>query len=532
MVSLALPGCALRALWVFSSAHEVLYSRRFPVVEKQCAKMAEVGGEPHTAVPTFDRDVAVALQQAIDGHEPPAGKRAPLPAAVCLWRQRQTHLIAARSTELSSEDGEGDDRVASAKTVATYLPYLVIEAGHLRVTLLPNAPEMLCREVLAEVVGGGDGGPRRHSQPQACWPSVQAISTRVTAALQLLEVLAGLLGQHPPPSHGPGFGQQQQQQQVGNRRERDVGKEVEAGVASVRAFVATSIPLGMYSGAPPLDGEYKTRVSAGKVTLDSLQAAWKPQLFTGNKQKLFISIVETVAASLPSTAEAGHPPHAVAERLQIKGTVRLAAEMKDLPEISVALASPGCPLRGVALHHCRGTEPPLRAGATEGVEAVTVVVVPPLRSVPIIQYTIPAGPPCHPPFTANYTLSCNNKEAGSLTLAFSVELIYAAPSSKAVLDTCAVYLPVAMDHTLEVVAVEGVSCTLGTAVFQDGELLWRGLGGGRLNPRTTRATASGTLLLSPRPPRNGAPGAEILPTFSTATTTATPRVTPDRKSVV
>ena len=77
---------------------------------------------------------------------------------------------------------------------------------------------------------------------QGAWPDLSlANSLALTASLELMDLLFARL-----PAH------------TGAAKQHS--RDVEAAAASMRAFVSSSLPLGSYTGLPPLEGDPKARI--------------------------------------------------------------------------------------------------------------------------------------------------------------------------------------------------------------------------------------------------------------------------------
>ncbi|CAM8996700.1 unnamed protein product [Rhodiola kirilowii] len=503
-------GCSIRALWILNNSDSVVFSRRFPVVEKRWRTSCKADSEKANDDDDDDKKYSVS-------HSLPSD---PEVATAFLERKRREGSVRGSGVRLKQSTEGSDAWVDDPVTrhvislsinkeqeeknyilwpfvlhVRSYFCILVlplVEPRHLKAyamlskradcgnavgldeslsSLLVELPSITGAFVVGQAVGDiivGDA-----AEPEifvSATPSVGGLLDSLTGGIGI----AGISSRTKPvaaplassTASATGFGSS------AFDGSKSVDKE------ALRTFISSSMPFGT-----PLDLNY-TNISTMKVNgfsssdvppSDLKLPAWKPYLYKG-KQRIMFTVHETIHAAMYDRDE-------IPDSISVSGQVNCRAELEGLPDVSF-------PLLGI---HTSRTEVlsfhPCAQIPEHGVDRQAVVFSPPLGNFVLIRYQSSCN--LGPPVKGFYQLSMVSEDEGAFLFKLHLMEGYKAPLA---MEFCTVSMPFPRRR---VISIEGTP-SVGTVSHTEHAVEWKIIAGGRVvSGKSIEATFPGTIKFAP-----------------------------------
>ncbi|EFJ28322.1 hypothetical protein SELMODRAFT_267388 [Selaginella moellendorffii] len=209
---------------------------------------------------------------------------------------------------------------------------------------------------------------------------------------------------------------------------------------------------------------------------DQKQPAWKPYLFK-SKQKLVFALHEVVTAALYDRDD-------VADVITLKGQLLCRADLEGLPDVNVQLSCPSSgEIDGVTFHPCA-------QALDHGPDKQTITFSPPLGNFVLAKYM--ATPAFRPPLQGFYQLSMVSDDEGAFLFRMKLLEGYKGPI---VMEQCSLSIPF---HRRTIAALDGAP-SMGTVSNTDHSIEWKILAGHRSTiSKSMEVTYSGTVKFAPR----------------------------------
>ncbi|BBN02949.1 AP-5 complex subunit mu-1 [Marchantia polymorpha subsp. ruderalis] len=518
-------GCSIRAIWILNRTSKLVFSRRFPTVERQwqqaCRKLEEdavpnTPGMKYLPIPMDSQLIQAFLdRKQREGTVAGCGIRTPhSEEGSDSWLDEliTRHVI---SLQLEGNEGSGMLWPVVLHMSGTYqiLVLPLVEPRHLLTyedlchridcggaatgedteaasslsTILLDLPcitgSLALAQVLGEVVTGEVAEPEMY------------INTASTMG-GLLDTLAGGMGLSSIGAGISGIG----------ARAKPVTVPVAAAATAVaaaaatatsaivhhggkglgksdkdalRSFISSAMPFGTPLDLNPMS--LLTVRSTGFTSQDVphpelRQPAWKPYLYRG-KPKMLFTVHEVVTAAL-------YDRDNVADVITLGGQILCRADLEGLPDITLPIH---CPSSGqphaVTFHPCAQVP-------EQGPDRLTVTFSPPLGNFVLARYTaLPSV--VKPPLKGFYQLSMVSKNEGAFLIRMKLMEGWKPPLS---LDNCSLTIPFPRRRIL---AVDGVP-SYGQLVTTEHAIEWKIVVTGRgHSSKHNEVTFSGTVKFAP-----------------------------------
>ncbi|XP_073119082.1 AP-5 complex subunit mu isoform X2 [Henckelia pumila] len=395
-------GCSIRALWILNNQDTVLFSRKFPVVEKRwfvaCQKERDdsfkykpLPCESELAAAFIDRKkregsargFGLRLRQSTKGSDS--------------WVDDPItrHLISLHiNHEEKSENYLLWPVVLHLKGPYTILVLPLIEPHHLKTyskmsnssdcgsavgeqenisSLLLELPSITGAFIVAHTFGDIITGESMEPEVVAvASPSVGGLLDSLTGSIGISGISA-----RPKPPAAPTAASTVSGTAMSGASMSDVPKIGFRPLDKdlLRSFISSAMPFGT-----PLDLNYMniSAIKAAGFSLSDLppadrkQPAWKPYLYRG-KQRILFTIHETVHASMYDRDE-------IPDSIIISGQVNCRAELEGLPDVSFPLTGLDTSrIESLSFHH--GAQVPEHGGDKQA-----VTFSPPLGNFTLVRY--------------------------------------------------------------------------------------------------------------------------------------------------
>ncbi|CAM6092466.1 unnamed protein product [Calypogeia fissa] len=248
---------------------------------------------------------------------------------------------------------------------------------------------------------------------------------------------------------------------------------------ALRSFISSAMPFGTPLDLNPINlAAIRTSgFSSQDVPHQELkQPAWKPYLYRG-KQRILFTVDEVVTAALYDQDD-------VADVISLGGQILCRADVEGLPEIVLPLSCPtSCQPDTVSYHPC--------AQSTElGPDKLTVTFSPPLGNFVLAHYTA-LKTVLKPPMQGFYQLSMVSKDEGAFLIRMKLMEGYKAPLA---MDSCSLLIPF---PRRKIVSMDGTP-SYGSATTSDRAIDWKIIVSGRAHSaKHNDITFSGTVKFSP-----------------------------------
>ncbi|XP_073308110.1 AP-5 complex subunit mu isoform X1 [Primulina huaijiensis] len=508
-------GCSIRALWILNNQDTVIFSRKFPVVERRwlvaCEKESDdnfkykpLPCESELAAAFIDRKkregsargFGLRLRQSTKGSDS--------------WVDDPItrHLISLHiNNEEKSENYLLWPMALHLKGPYTILVLPLIEPHHLKTysrmcnssdcgsaigeqenisSLLLELPSITGAFIVAHTFGDIITGESMEPEVVvAASPSVGGLLDSLTGSIGISGISA-----RPKPAAAPAAASTASGTAMSGASISDAPKIGFRPLDkdALRSFISSAMPFGT-----PLDLNY-TNISAIKAAgfsstdlppADRKQPAWKPYLYRG-KQRILFTIHETVHASMYDRDE-------IPDSIKISGQVNCRAELEGLPDVSFPLTGlDASRIESLSFHH--GAQVPEHGGDKQA-----VTFSPPLGNFTLVRYQ--AFCSFVPPIKGFYQLSMVSENEGAFLFKLSLMEGYKAPST---IEFCTVIMPF---PKRKVVSFDGTP-SIGTVSYTENFVEWKLITNSRgVSGKSIEATFPGTVRFAPwqaqRPPSAG-----------------------------
>lgn len=491
-------SCSIRAIWILNNQRTVVFSRRFPVVERRwnvACKKANVFSFFPNDLEIADaftdrkrregsaRGYGIRVKQSVEGSDS--------------WVDdpMMRHIISLNVKK--EEDGEGHTiwpLILHAKGQYYVLVLPLIEPGHFK------AYKTLCTR---SDCGNGVGVDGNLSSLLLQLPSItgafmvaHVLGDIITSDLQepevvvtagpsvggLLDSLTGSIGisARPRPVAAPVAASTNSSTVAGGSSSFDAPKigPRNPDKDALLSFISSAMPFGT-----PLDLSY-SNISAIRTNgfssadvppVDSKQPAWKPYLFKG-KQRLLFTIHETVNAAMYDRDE-------IPDSLSISGQVNCRAELEGLPDVLFPLTGLDSKRVEVLSFH------PCAQVPEQGGDKQTVMFSPPLGNFVLLRYQAPCS--IGVPIKGFYQISMVSENEGAFLFKLTLMEGYKTPLT---MEFCTVNMPF---PRRKVLSIEGTP-SIGTVSHTEHSVEWKIIPSGRgVGAKSIEATFPGTVKFAP-----------------------------------
>ncbi|KAI8561493.1 hypothetical protein RHMOL_Rhmol04G0344500 [Rhododendron molle] len=503
-------GCSIRALWILNNHDVVVFSRRFPVVERRwraaCKSENEscldenVGIDVLPLLPT-DSELASAFvdRKTREGSARGFGIRVAQSAEGSdSWVDDPItrHII---SLYVNKED-EGENHllwplILHIKGHYCILVLPLVEPRHLKAyarmckrpdcgnavgmdeslsSLLLDLPSITGAFMVAHAIGDVVAGET--PEPEV----VVSVSPSVGGLLDSLTGSIGISGisARAKPAAAPVPASSTSSTALGGAVASDAPNSRPLDKDTLRNFISSSMPFGT-----PLDLNY-SNISAIKLygfassdlpPADRKQPAWKPYIYKG-KQRIIFTIHEAVNAAMYDRDE-------IPDVISISGQVNCRAELEGLPDVSF-------PMTGLDTAHIEVLSfHPCAQVPEQGVDKQAVMFTPPLGNFVLMRYQALCG--IGPPIKGFYQLSMVSENEGAFLFKLHLMERYKAPLT---LEFCTVTMPFPRRR---VVSFDGTP-SVGTVSTTEHSVEWKIITSGRgISGKSIEATFPGTVKFAP-----------------------------------
>ncbi|CAH9099512.1 unnamed protein product [Cuscuta europaea] len=505
-------SCSIRAVWIISTQDTVLFSRRFPVVEKRWRAACQLENEhlsdesvksqwapPAPYIPT-DSEIAAAFceRKIREGSSRGYGLRVNQSVEVSdSWVDDPItrHMI---SLFINKEDGVNHilwPLIMHIKAHYCVLVLPLVEPHHLRVysrlcskadcgnsigadenlsSLLLDLPSITGAFMVAHILGDVITGDV--TEPEIvinASPSVGGLLDSITGGIGI--------SARAKPGGSPAAAPTVSSSGSGGAMTTDGPK---AGLRpidkdAIRSFISSAMPFGT-----PLDLNY-TNISSIKINgfsssdmppTDNKQPAWKPYLYRGGKQRILFTIHETIHAAMYDRDE-------IPDSVKVSGQVNCRAEIEGMPDVMLPLTGlDTAHLELLSFHHCAQVP-------EHGNDKQALMFSPPLGNFVLMRYQ--AFCRIGPPIKGFYQLSMVSENEGAFLFKLCLMEGYRAPLS---MDFCSVSMPF---PRRKVVSFDGTP-SLGTVSITEHSVEWKIMMSGRgVSGKSVEATFPGTVKFAP-----------------------------------
>ncbi|KAG5554868.1 hypothetical protein RHGRI_012436 [Rhododendron griersonianum] len=503
-------GCSIRALWILNNHDVVVFSRRFPVVERRwraaCKSENEscsdknVGNDVLPLLPT-DSELASAFvdRKTREGSARGFGIRVAQSAEGSdSWVDDPItrHII---SLYVNKED-EGENYllwplILHIKGHYCILVLPLVGPRHLKAyarickrpdcgnavgmdeslsSLLLDLPSITGAFMVAHAVGDVVAGDT--PEPEV----VVSVSPSVGGLLDSLTGSIGISGisARAKPAAAPVPASSTSSTALGGAVASDAPNSRPLDKDTLRNFISSSMPFGT-----PLDLNY-SNISAIKLygfassdlpPADRKQPAWKPYIYKG-KQRIIFTIHEAVNAAMYDRDE-------IPDVISISGQVNCRAELEGLPDVSFPMTGlDTARIEFLSFHPCAQVP-------EQGVDKQAVMFTPPLGNFVLMRYQALCG--IGPPIKGFYQLSMVSENEGAFLFKLHLLERYKAPLT---LEFCTVTMPFPRRR---VVSFDGTP-SVGTVSTTEHSVEWKIITSGRgISGKSIEATFPGTVKFAP-----------------------------------
>ncbi|TYG55446.1 hypothetical protein ES288_D09G273600v1 [Gossypium darwinii] len=247
---------------------------------------------------------------------------------------------------------------------------------------------------------------------------------------------------------------------------------------ALRSFISSAMPFGT-----PLDLSYSNIFSVRANGFSSLdippqdlkQPAWKPYLYKG-KQRLLFTIHETLHAAMYDRDE-------IPDSLSVSGQINCRAELERLPDVSFPLTGlSASKIEALSFHPCAQVP-------EQNVDKQALMFSPPLGNFVLMRYqaTCRLGPPVK----GFYQLSMVSEDEGAFLFKLHLMEGYKSPLT---MEFCNVTMPFPRRRIL---SFDGTP-SIGTVSNAEHSVEWKIITSGRgLSGKSIEATFPGTVRFAP-----------------------------------
>ncbi|KAH7654301.1 AP-5 complex subunit mu-1 protein [Dioscorea alata] len=485
-------GCSIRALWIISPQDTVVFSRRFPVVEKRWRVACDRELAGHSLLPSLPSDPelasAFAERKRREGSARGFGIRvAQLSRESDSWIADpiSRHIVGLRVQKEEEEE-------------FLLWPLVLHVKGSYCILVMPLVEPRQFKEYERKCgrpgCGDSDGEGDSLSSLLLSLPCItgafavaHAVGDIITGDTVEPEVVVG-----STPSVGGLLDSLTGSIGISGiaARAKPVAAPVVASTASGASTIGAIISDTPKSTTRPIDKDaLRTFISsampfaiktAGFSALDApptdlKQPGWKPYLYKG-KQRVLFTIHETIYASMYDRDE-------IPDVTSISGQVNCRAELEGLPDVSLPLTGlSSVRVEVLSFHPCVQV-------SEQGIDKQAMMFSPPLGNFTLMRYQAFSG--LDPPVKGFYQLSMVSEDEGAFLFKLRLMEGYKAPLS---MEFCTVTMPFPRRR---VSSFDGNPST-GTVSMTEHSVEWKIITAGRgISGKSVEATFSGTIRFFP-----------------------------------
>ncbi|KAI3469486.1 hypothetical protein Pfo_026149 [Paulownia fortunei] len=498
-------GCYIRALWILNNQDFVIFSRKFPVVEKRwrvaCEKETDDNFEYHLL--PYDSELAASFidRKKREGSARGFGLRVSQSVKGSdSWVDDPItrHVISLNINK--EEKGENNllwPLVLHIKGPYSILVLPLVEPHHLKSfsrmcnrsdcgsaigadenlsSLLLDLPSITGAFIVAHTIGDIILGEAMEPEVVvAASPSVGGLLDSLTGSIGISGISARAKPVAAPVAASTASGTAVSGAVMSDAPKmgsRPLDKDV------LRSFISSAMPFGT-----PLDINY-SNISVIKTTgfssadmppAERKQPAWKPYLYRG-KQRILFTIHDTVHAAMYDRDE-------IPDSITISGQVNCRAELEGLPDVSFPLTGlDTARVESLTFHPC--AQVPEHGGDKQA-----ITFTPPLGNFVLMHYQALCS--VGPPIKGFYQLSMVSENEGAFLFKLSLMEGYKAPLT---IEFCTVTMPFPRRR---VVSFDGTP-SIGTVSNTDHSVEWKIITNTRsVSGKSIEATFPGTVRFAP-----------------------------------
>ncbi|KAM7485171.1 hypothetical protein LguiA_001180 [Lonicera macranthoides] len=504
-------GCSIRALWILNNQDSVVFSRRFPVVERRWRAACKSENESKsdsddkfndTLLPSLPTDFELAAayldRKSREGSARGFGIRVPQSVEGSdSWVDDPItrHIISLHvKKEVEGENCPLWPLIMVIKSHYCILVLPLVEPRHLKSyarmckrsdcgnavgvdrslsSLLLDLPSITGAFLVAHAIGDmAMGDVQEPEVVVAASPTVGGLLDSLTGSIGIsarAKPVAAPVAASITSSTAASGAVTLDAPKIGSR---PLDKD------ALRVFISSAMPFGT-----PLDLSCSS-ISAIKINgfssadlppADRKQPAWKPYLYKG-KQRILFTIHETVNAAMYDRDE-------IPDSISISGQVNCRAELEGLPDVLFPLTGLDTSRVEVLSFH------PCAQIPEQGGDKQAVMFSPPLGNFVLMRYQAFCG--IGPPIKGFYQLSMVSENEGAFLFKLRLMEGYKSPLA---MEFCTVTMPFPRRR---VVSFDGTP-SIGTVSNTEHSVEWkiimssRGVGG-----KSLEATFPGTVRFAP-----------------------------------
>ncbi|GMH29276.1 hypothetical protein Nepgr_031119 [Nepenthes gracilis] len=509
----AAPPRSIRSLWIVNNQDVVVFSRRFPVVERRWRASCKIVNESTTGEDNLNYAVCSLLPTDSEFAEAFA-ERKRREGSVRGFGIRVAESVEGSDSWVDdpitrhiislhiSKDEEEDNHllwplILHIKGLYCILVLPLVEPKHLIAygrlckrsdcgtavvadpnvsSLLLDLPSITGALMVAHVVGDIITGDT--AEPEvvvSASPSVGGLLDSLTGSIGISGISA-----RSKPVVTPTAGSTPSSAAIAGSVASDVPKIGSRLLDkdALHTFLSSSMPFGT-----PLDLSY-SNISAIKINgfssldmppTDIKQPAWKPYLYRG-KQRMLFTVYETIHAAMYDRDE-------IPDSISITGQVNCRAELEGLPDVSFPLTGLNDARAEVLSFH------PCVQVSEQGVDKQAVMFSPPTGNFVLMRYQ--AFCSLGPPVKGFYQLSMVSENEGAFLFKLRLMEGYKAPLA---MEFCTVTMPFPRRR---VISFNGTP-SIGTVSTTEHLVEWKIITSGRgFSGKSIEATFPGTVRFAP-----------------------------------
>ncbi|XVE81989.1 hypothetical protein DITRI_Ditri15bG0111000 [Diplodiscus trichospermus] len=504
--------CSIRALWILNNLDVVVFSRRFPVVEKRWRAACQSenqssNGDPvkynvFSSLPS-DSELAASFSE----RKRREGSVRGFGIRVTQSREGSDSWVDDPITRhiiglYINKEEDGENNLLWPLALHIKGPYCIlilplVEPRHVKdyarlckrsdcgnavmadenlSSLLLDLPSMtgafMVAHAIAEVVTGDVVEPE---VVVSASPSVGGLLDSLTGSIGISGIssrakpVAAPVASSTPSAASVMGGLASDVPKIGSRiLDKD----------ALRSFISSAMPFGT-----PLDLSYSNILSIKVNGFSSLdmppqdlkQPAWKPYLYKG-KQRLLFTIHETLHAAMYDRDE-------IPDSLSVSGQINCRAELEGLPDVSFPLTGLSTSkVEALSFHPCAQVP-------EHNVDKQALMFSPPVGNFVLMRYQATCG--LGPPVKGFYQLSMVSEDEGAFLFKLRLMEGYKSPLT---MEFCNVTMPF---QRRRVLSFDGTP-SIGTVSNAEHSVEWKIITSGRgLSGKSIEATFSGTVRFAP-----------------------------------
>ncbi|KAK8984131.1 hypothetical protein V6N11_029457 [Hibiscus sabdariffa] len=475
--------CSIRALWILNNLDAVVFSRRFPAVEKRWRAACQSENESsendsvkYTVFSSLPSDSELAA--AFSDRKTREGSVRGFGIRVSQSKEGSDSWVDDPITRhiagfYINREEEGEDNLLWPLALHIKGPYCIlilplVEPRHVKAYTRVWA--FMVAHAIGDIITGDVADPEVIVSQS---PSVGGLLDSLTGSIGITGISRAKPVAAPVassvPSGAAAIGALASD--IPKSGSRLLDKD------ALRSFISSSMPFGT-----PLDLSYSNIFSIKANGFSSLdippqdlkQPAWKPYLYKG-KQRLLFTIHETLHAAMYDRDE-------IADSLSVSGQINCRAELEGLPDVSFPLTGVGTSkIETLSFHPC--AQVPER-----NVYKQALVFSPPLGNFVLMRYQATCS--LGPPVKGFYQLSMVSEDEGAFLFKLRLMEGYKSPLT---MEFCNLTMP----FPRRILSLDGTP-SIGTVSNAEHSVEWKIITSGRgLSGKSIEATFPGTVRFAP-----------------------------------